>query len=151
MGGLKGLTGAEASNNAKLLLQYLEMTEFSEVKALLLSSDKKRRLSFAMSLIVWPKIGFMDQPFTGVDPCSQRGMLKTIKQISLDSAQLLMTDDIDEAAQICDNIGVLVNGKLICYGTPTYLNRCYGGTHEFSIIVNINESDYLLAQTEIYE
>ena len=64
---------------------------------------------------------------------------------------LLATDDIDQAQEICDNIGILVNGKIICYGTPTFLSRAYGGSHEFTLYVDIHKSDYLMVQNEIFE
>lgn len=81
IGGLKGLTKEECENNSLFLMWNLEINHLSNVKGCDLSHNDKRRVTFAMSLIIWPKIEFLDQPFTGVDPCSQRGMIKTIRQI----------------------------------------------------------------------
>lgn len=151
MAKLKGLIPEESDNNSKLILQYLEMTNLKDVQAGTLSEALKRKLSYAMSLLVWPKAQFMDMPFQFMSPTDMRGVKRLTKEIQSDSAVLLCTDSIDEAASICDNLAIMVNGKIICYGTPTYLSRAYGGSHEFTVTVNINNSDYLLAQTEIYE
>jgi ABC-type multidrug transport system ATPase subunit len=81
MARLKGLNKNEYNNNCTMLLQNLEMTPYTDVEAKKLSKANKRKLSFAMAVIVSPKVGFLDQPMTGVDPCSQRGLLKMIRNL----------------------------------------------------------------------
>lgn len=78
MARIKGLTDKEFKNNKKCLLQQLEMTEYLTVLAKDLSVGNKRKLSFAMSLLVTPAVELLDDPLSGVDPCARRGMIKVI-------------------------------------------------------------------------
>ncbi len=72
-----------------------------------------------------PKVEFLDEPTTGVDPISRRSLLRMVKQLG-NSSVLLSTHRMDEAEQLCDNIAIMINGKMICYGSPSYLKKVYG-------------------------
>jgi ATP-binding cassette, subfamily A (ABC1), member 3 len=98
------------------------------------------KLSCALTLLVHPTIEFLDEPTTGVDPVSRRNLFRMIKQLK-DSSIVLTTHRMDEAEQLCDNIAIMVNGSVVCYGTPTYLMEEYGGGYEFTIVNDVRNNN----------
>lgn len=103
-----------------LIVETLNLEEFKNVRCMNLSGGNKRKLSVAMTMLLVPKIEFLDEPTTGVDPVSRRALFKMIKLLE-NSAILMTTHRMDEAEQLCDNIAIMVNGRFACYGSPNYL------------------------------
>ena len=68
-------------------------------------------------LFVYPKIEFMDEPTTGVDPVSCRSLFKMLKNLE-GSSMILTTHRMDEAESLCDNLVIMINGRFVCYGSP---------------------------------
>jgi len=68
-----------------------------------------------------------------------------IKELKGSSAVLLATNSMDEAELLCDKIAIIVNGKIVCFGSPEDLTQTYGGGYEVSATVDITKSDYLEA------
>jgi ATP-binding cassette, subfamily A (ABC1), member 3 len=106
------------------------------VRAGNLSGGNKRKLTCALTLLVSPYIEFLDEPTTGVDPVSRRSLFRMIKQLQ-NSSILLTTHRMDEAEQLCDNIAIMINGRIVCYGSPNYLMQHYGGGYEVTITTNL--------------
>jgi ATP-binding cassette subfamily A (ABC1) protein 3 len=79
-----------------------------------------------------PKIEYLDEPTTGVDPVSRRALLRIMKKLS-DSAVLLTTHRMDEAETLCDNIAIMINGRFVVYGSPAHLKETYG--HGYTLVV----------------
>jgi len=67
-----------------------------------------------------------------VDPVSRRSLFKMVKQLN-NSSIVLTTHRMDEAEQLCDKIAIMINGSIVCYGSPNYLLNTYGGGYEFTI------------------
>lgn len=78
----------------------------------------KRRLSVAISAIGNPKIIFMDEPTTGMDPVSRRNIWELIQELKKDKVIILTTHAMEEADILADRIAVIVDGKMKCIGTP---------------------------------
>ena len=131
--GIKGLTPADSLHNVDLVVNSMDLTEYLHVKACNLSGGNKRKLSCAMTLVLCPKANFLDEPTTGVDPVSRRSLFNLIKQLQ-DSAVVLTTHRMDEAESLCDKIAIMVNGKIVCYGTPNYLMQSYGQGYKFTVV-----------------
>ncbi len=152
MARVKGLTEKEFKNNSKLVMQILELTEYYDVLAKNLSLSNRRKLQLAMSVIVRPTVEYIDEAFDGVDPCALRGLHKMIKELKvLESSVLLTTKSMQEAEQLCDKIAIIINGKVVAYGSPNYLAQSYGGGYEVSTVVEITKADYLEAYKVITE
>ena len=100
----------------------MELTEFLNVKAKNLSGGNKRKLSCAMTLMINPHAEFLDEPTTGVDPVSRRSLFKLIRSLKK-SAVLLTTHRMDEAEQLCDQIAIMINGRLVVHGKPSSLMK----------------------------
>ena len=78
-----------------------------------------------MSLVGCPKVEFLDEPTTGVDPVSRRSLFKMLKNLQ-GSSLVLTTHRMDEAESLCDNIAIMINGRFVCYGSPGQLKTRYG-------------------------
>jgi ATP-binding cassette, subfamily A (ABC1), member 3 len=106
------------------------LSEFMSVLAKNLSGGNKRKLSCAMTLMLSPTVEFLDEPTTGVDPVSRRSLFHLIKRLR-NSAVVLTTHRMDEAESLCDQIAIMINGRIVVYGTPGYLMHTYGQGYIF--------------------
>ena len=139
MARIKGLSDKEFTNNKNLIINTLDLQEFAQIRAQNLSGGNKRKLACALTLILSPKIEFLDEPTTGVDPVSRRSLFSMIKQLK-NASILLTTHRMDEAEQLCDQIAIMINGRIVCYGSPNYLMKTYGGGYEVTITVDVKKS-----------
>jgi ATP-binding cassette subfamily A (ABC1) protein 3 len=73
-----------------------------------------------------PKVLFLDEPTTGVDPVARRSLFKLLNKMKDNSSILLTTHKMDEAESLCDKIAIMVKGKFVCYGSPEQLKQKYG-------------------------
>jgi ABC-type multidrug transport system ATPase subunit len=87
----------------------------------------KRRLSVAISLIGSPKVAYLDEPSTGLDPAARRNLWGVVKAAKAGKAVILTTHSMEEAEVLCDRLGIFVGGRLICVGNPKQLTTRYGG------------------------
>ncbi|XP_006659380.2 ABC transporter A family member 7-like [Oryza brachyantha] len=97
------------------------------------SGGMKRRLSVAISLIGDPKVVFMDEPSTGLDPASRNNLWNVVKEAKKNRAIILTTHSMEEAEVLCDRLGIFVDGGFQCLGNPKELKARYGGTYVFTM------------------
>ncbi|XP_068306130.1 ABC transporter A family member 7-like isoform X2 [Pyrus communis] len=97
------------------------------------SGGMKRRLSVAISLIGDPKVVYMDEPSTGLDPASRNNLWTVVKRAKQGRAIILTTHSMEEAEVLCDRLGVFVDGSLQCIGNPKELKARYGGFYVFTM------------------
>ncbi|KAM7264294.1 hypothetical protein ACFE04_001977 [Oxalis oulophora] len=106
------------------------------------SGGMKRRLSVAISLIGDPKVVYMDEPSTGLDPASRNSLWNVVKEAKRDRAIILTTHSMEEAEALCDRLGIFVDGNFHCIGNSNELKAIYGGTYVFTMTtLLINEVD----------
>jgi ABC-type multidrug transport system ATPase subunit len=86
----------------------------------------KRRLSILLSTIGNPKVVFLDEPTTGLDPVNKRFIWTMIHNIKKEKSVILTTHSMEEADFLSDRIGVIVEGNFKCIGTPLDLKQTYG-------------------------
>ena len=92
------------------------------------SGGTRRRLDLAAALLHQPKVLFLDEPTTGLDPQSRRALWEQVRELRDDgSAIFLTTQYLEEAAQLADHIAVLQAGRLVAQDTPAGLRRRHGG------------------------
>jgi ABC-2 type transport system ATP-binding protein len=90
----------------------------------------RRKLDLAMTLVGNPRIIFLDEPTTGLDPRSRRTMWSIIRELVADGVTIFLTTQyLEEADQLADRIAVLDQGRLVAQGTPDELKRQLPGTH----------------------
>jgi ABC-2 type transport system ATP-binding protein len=101
-----------------------------------LSGGQLQRLAIATAIVGDPKLLFLDEPTTGLDPQSRRQLWDVIRAYQSRGRTIMLTTHyMDEAERLCDRVAVVDHGKTIAIGTPSELIRQYGGEHvvEFDI------------------
>mmetsp|Transcript_29509 Transcript_29509/g.74204 ORF Transcript_29509/g.74204 Transcript_29509/m.74204 type:complete len:651 (+) Transcript_29509:1679-3631(+) len=134
-GRLKGLRGKELTEAAESGLKSVNLfnNNVGNKQVRTYSGGMKRRLSVAISMIGKPKVVYMDEPSTGLDPASRRNLWDVIKQGKKGRAIILTTHSMEEAEVLCDRLGIFVDGQLQCIGNPKELAARYGGYLVFTI------------------
>ena len=117
-----------------------------------LSGGQKQRLAVACALIGDPKLLFMDEPTTGLDPQSRRQLWEIIRSFK-DSGRtvLLTTHYMDEAERLCDRVAVVDHGKVIAQGSPRELIASLGGEHVLDFSVMNSNGDTPLASSSLVD
>jgi ABC-2 type transport system ATP-binding protein len=104
------------------LIKLCDLSEFLNRDNRLLSGGQRQRLLLALALINDPKIIFLDEPTTGLDPHARRNFWQLIKNIKAQNKTIILTTHyMDEAEQLCDDIVIMDKGKIIESGTPHQL------------------------------
>uniref|UniRef100_A0A8C6VQK5 ABC transporter domain-containing protein n=1 Tax=Naja naja TaxID=35670 RepID=A0A8C6VQK5_NAJNA len=101
-----------------------------------LSGGMKRKLSISIALLGGSKVVILDEPTTGVDPCSRRGIWEIIsknRKGNLGRTIILSTHHLDEAEVLSDRIAFLEHGGLKCCGSPFYLKETYGSGYHLTL------------------
>ncbi|XP_051123223.1 ABC transporter A family member 7-like isoform X3 [Andrographis paniculata] len=134
-GRLKNLTGAALTQAVEESLKSVNLFHggVADKKAGKYSGGMKRRLSVAISLIGDPKVVYMDEPSTGLDPASRTMLWKVVRQAKQNRAIILTTHSMEEAEHLCDRLGIFVDGSLQCIGNPKELKARYGGSYVFTM------------------
>ena len=130
MADLHHLGRAEGRRRAAALLDQFDLADAASKTAMTYSGGMRRRLDLAMTLIGDPRIIFLDEPTTGLDPRSRRMMWQTIRELVARGVTIfLTTQQLDEADQLADRIAVLDHGKVVAEGRPEELKRSIPGAH----------------------
>ena len=130
MAELKRLGSGEAKRVVTDLLERFDLAESAQKLVSTYSGGMRRKLDLAMTLVGKPKIIFLDEPTTGLDPRSRRTMWDIIRQLVADGVTIFLTTQyLDEADRLADRIAVLDQGHLVAQGTPGELKRQIPGSH----------------------
>ena len=127
---LYGLTTAQRQEVIPRLLESVGLTEFADKLVGSFSGGMRRRLEIARGLVHSPKILFLDEPTTGLDPVSRTSVWEMINKLKEASGLtiLLTTHYMDEADRLCDRIAIVDHGVLVALDTPTKLKDSVPGT-----------------------
>jgi len=118
------------------VLQELALTEKADAWVGKLSGGQKQRLAIATALAGNPRVLFLDEPTTGLDPQSRRQVWDIVRRFQSEGGTVLLTTHyMDEAERLCDYISIVDQGKVIASGTPAELISGVGGHHrvEFAL------------------
>jgi ABC-2 type transport system ATP-binding protein len=130
MADLNHLGRAQGRRRAAGLLEKFGLSDAAKKTAMTYSGGMRRRLDLAMTLVGDPRIIFLDEPTTGLDPRSRRMMWQTIRGLVADGVTIfLTTQQLDEADALADRIALLDHGKVVATGSPEELKRSIPGAH----------------------
>ncbi len=118
------------------VLEELSLKEKADALVGKLSGGQKQRLAVATALVANPKILFLDEPTTGLDPQSRRQLWDIMRQFQQRNGTVLLTTHyMDEAERLCDRLAIIDHGQIIAAGTPAELIERLTGHHivEFAI------------------
>ncbi len=130
MADLNHLAKGEGRRVAAELLERFELTDAAKKPASTYSGGMRRRLDLAMTLVGGPRIIFLDEPTTGLDPRSRHTMWGIVRElVAAGTTVFLTTQYLDEADELADRIAVLDGGRIVAQGTPAELKRLVPGGH----------------------
>jgi ABC-2 type transport system ATP-binding protein len=138
-GRLYQLPGAEATRRAGELLEQFELTDAADRVVKTYSGGMRRRLDLGSALIGRPRLLFLDEPTTGLDPRSRLGMWDVIRSLVREGTTLLLTTQyLEEADELADTIAVVDHGRIIARGTADELKSQVGG-ERIEVVVHARE------------
>ena len=130
MADLHHLARIDAQRRTDELLERFDLLDAADRTAATYSGGMRRRLDLAMTLIGAPRIMFLDEPTTGLDPRSRRTMWEIIRGLVSDGTTVFLTTQyLEEADQLADHVAILDGGRLVAQGTPAELKARVPGGH----------------------
>lgn len=121
--GLYGLTGARQRERLAWALAHLELTDRKDAKAEALPLGYKRRLALAAALLHEPRVLFLDEPTSGVDPMARQRFWELIYELADGGIGILVTTHYMDEALFCDRLALMQAGRIVAEGTPDELLR----------------------------
>jgi ABC-2 type transport system ATP-binding protein len=129
MAALHHLGRQEGQRRIGDLLERFELTDAAGKHVATYSGGMKRRLDLAMTLMGNPRIVFLDEPTSGVDPRGRRTMWQIVSDLVKDGITIFLTTQyLEEADELADRIALLDHGRIVAEGTPTELKRLVPGS-----------------------
>jgi ABC-2 type transport system ATP-binding protein len=130
MADLKHVGAREGRRVVTELLERFDLAEPAQKLVSTYSGGMRRKLDLAMTLVGNPRIIFLDEPTTGLDPRSRRTMWEIVRELVADGVTVFLTTQyLEEADQLSDQIAVLNRGRLVAQGAPSDLKRQVPGSH----------------------
>src|SRR5437763_8061198 len=126
--GLHGFTRAERDRRGDELLERVGLSEAADRKVGGYSGGMKRRLDLGLALVHRPRILFLDEPTTGLDPQSRTALWEEVERLSTDDGVtvFLTTQYLEEADVLADRVGIIDHGQIVAEGTPAQLKAEIG-------------------------
>ncbi|XP_015785350.1 ATP-binding cassette sub-family A member 1 [Tetranychus urticae] len=136
---IRGMPENKVKDNVNYIITSTDLTKFAKTCNQNLSGGNKRKLSLAIASIAKPKVMFLDEPTTGVDPASRRKIWSTLMHLrdTSKSSIVLTSHSMDECEALCSRIGIMVRGNFKCLGSTQHLKEKFG--QGFTLIIKINQ------------
>ncbi|WP_030161896.1 MULTISPECIES: daunorubicin resistance protein DrrA family ABC transporter ATP-binding protein [unclassified Glycomyces] len=127
-GRLYGMSKKDSAARAEVVLEAFQLTEFADRMVKTYSGGQKRRLDIALGVMHEPRLLFLDEPTTGLDPQSRAHMWDEVRALrQRGTAVFLTTHYLDEADALCDRIAIIDHGEIVAEGTPLELKKAVAG------------------------
>jgi ABC-2 type transport system ATP-binding protein len=127
VGRLAGLRGA-ARNRARELVDRFGLHDTAARRVGELSGGTRRRVDLAASLVAAPRVLFLDEPTTGLDPTARQSVWEVVRDLTAAGTTVVLTTQyLEEADRLADYVVVLIHGRIAAHGTPAELKRLVGG------------------------
>ena len=149
MGALHHLPRPEVLRRTTALLEQFDLAGAADRRAGTYSGGMVRRLDLAMSLLGEPRILFLDEPTTGLDPRSRRDVWRLVRELVAGGTTVFLTTQyLEEADRLADRIALLDHGRIVAEGTPAELKRLVPGGH---IRLRFADPGQLAAAARVFE
>ena len=123
-----GISKAEARDRAARALTAFQLADYADRKCKTYSGGQRRRVDVALGVIHDPRIVFLDEPTTGLDPQSRAHMWEEVRRLRAGGMTVFITTHyLDEADALCDRIAIIDFGRIVALGTPADLRREISG------------------------
>ena len=127
-GRLHGMVSGEAGAEADHLLEVIDLTDAADRRAGTFSGGMRRRLDLAQALMHRPRLLFLDEPTTGLDPQNRRAMWNYLRELNMGGVTIFLTTQyMDEVDELADRLAIIDHGKIVIEGTPQALKAGLGG------------------------
>jgi ABC-2 type transport system ATP-binding protein len=127
---LQGLPPAAGRKRADDLLERVDLAAAADRRVGGYSGGMKRRLDLAAALVHEPRVLFLDEPTTGLDPVSRKTIWEEVQALNEDGTTVFLTTQyLEEADQLADNVGIIDSGRIVAEGTPEALKGEVGHPH----------------------
>ncbi len=139
LAGYHGVPSAEADARADELLEQFGLRERGDVKPDLFSGGQAQRVMIARALMHEPRVLFLDEPTTGLDPAARLFVWDRLRELHTRGVTLILTThDMHEAANLADRVGIMDHGKLLALDTPLDLMRSLPGSSTLDLTTHID-------------
>uniref|UniRef100_A0A915LQ69 ABC transporter domain-containing protein n=1 Tax=Meloidogyne javanica TaxID=6303 RepID=A0A915LQ69_MELJA len=118
------------------ILESINLSASLDIQSQNLSGGQKRKLCVAISLVAGSQVVLLDEPTAGMDPIARKEISTLLTKIKKDRTILLTTHYMDEADKLGDRVGIMVNGRLMCNGSPDFLKKKFGTGFILTILYN---------------
>jgi ABC-2 type transport system ATP-binding protein len=127
---LHGLSRQEGVTRGDALLERVGLTDAADRRVGTYSGGMRRRLDLATALVHDPKVLFLDEPTTGLDPASRMTIWEEVRKLNEEGTTVFLTTQyLEEADQLADRVGIIDNGRMAAEGTPGSLKAQIGRSH----------------------
>jgi len=128
-GNLQRMRGEVLEKRVDELLKIVELSDVANRKAAFYSGGMKKRLDLASTLVHKPKLIFLDEPTTGLDPQSRNSVWKYLEELNRNEGItiFLTTQNMEEADKLCRNLSIIDHGRIVVNGSPVELKQQIGG------------------------
>ena len=127
---LQGIPSAEGRRRADDLLERVDLAAAADRRVGTYSGGMQRRLDLAAALVHEPRVLFLDEPTTGLDPVSRKTIWEEVRLLNDEGTTVFLTTQyLEEADQLADNVGIIDRGRIVAKGTPEALKADIGNPH----------------------
>ncbi len=135
-----GVGRAERNRRADEILERMGLAAQANARIDFVSGGQSQRVMIARALMHQPKVMFLDEPSTGLDPQARLFVHERVAELHEDGVTVVLTThDMDEAAKLCDRVGIVDHGKLLALDTPTALTRGLPGSTTLTVVVDLGD------------
>jgi ABC-2 type transport system ATP-binding protein len=141
---LQGIPTSEGKRRADDLLERVDLVAAADRRVGTYSGGMQRRLDLAAALVHEPRVLFLDEPTTGLDPVSRKTIWEEVRALNDEGTTVFLTTQyLEEADQLADNVGIIDSGRIVAEGTPERLKAEVGNPH-----IQLHLADGSVAQAE---
>jgi ABC-type multidrug transport system ATPase subunit len=135
---IKGIPASEWKGEIDRVLNEVKLFQVANQYVGSFSGGMKRRLSVAIAALGSPKVLYLDEPTTGMDPVNRLQVWRLIQRLKRNASIVLTTHNMDEANVLGDRVAIMAHGQLVAIGTPLRLKSTYGSGYQVQMILTSN-------------